>query len=142
MQISKILVPTDGSEAADRLYAYAMDLARLTGAAIVVMHAYNPPAALRKRGALALDELKSSLEEEARELVGEAAQMIQAAGLTVSALVVEGAPAEAILRAIEAEQPDLVVVGSRGLGGWPGAYLGSVAERVVRHAPVPVLVVK
>ena len=55
MQISKILVPTDGPDAADRLYAYAMDLARLTGAAIVVMHAYNPPAALRKRGALALD---------------------------------------------------------------------------------------
>lgn len=142
MHLSKILVPTDGSETAARLYDYATELARLTGASIVVMHAYNPPVALRKRGALALDEFKSSLEEEARELVAEAAQTLQAAGLAVSGLVVEGPPAEAILRAIEAEQPDLVILGSRGAGGWPGAYLGSVAERVVRHATTPVLVVK
>lgn len=142
MQISKILVPTDGSETAKRLYAYAIELARLTGASIVVMHAFNSPVALRKRGAMALDEFRSSLEEEARELAADAAQTFQAAGLTVSALVVEGAPAEAILRAIEAEQPDLVILGSRGTGGWPGVYLGSVAERVVRHASVPVLVVK
>ena len=55
---------------------------------------------------------------------------------------VEGPPAEAILRAAEADKPDLIVMGSRGSGGLPGALIGSVAEQVVRHATTPVLVVK
>ncbi|MEK7784627.1 MAG: universal stress protein, partial [Chloroflexota bacterium] len=54
----------------------------------------------------------------------------------------EGPAAEAILRAAEDEKPDLIVMGSRGSGGFPGLPLGAVAERVVRMSPGPVLVVK
>jgi nucleotide-binding universal stress UspA family protein len=57
-------------------------------------------------------------------------------------LVIEGSPSEAILLAAETDQPDLIVIGSRSGGGLPGLNLGSVAERVVRRAAAPVLVVK
>lgn len=142
MEIHKILVPTDGSDHAEKGASYALDLAKLVGAAVVVMHAYSSPIILRKRGAIMAEELKNSLLEEAEELVNESAGKFQAAGVSVSAMLVEGSPVEAILLAIGSEKPDLIVMGSRGAGGMPGLGMGSVAERTVRHSSVPVLVVK
>ncbi len=138
----KILLPTDGSENAEKTIQYAIQLAQLSQATIIVMYAYNPQLALRKRAAVAAEAFRASLQEEAMEIVTEVAERIKAAGLAVSALAVEGAPAEAILHASEDVQPDLIIMGSRGGGGLPGLALGSTAERVVRHSMVSVLVVK
>jgi nucleotide-binding universal stress UspA family protein len=140
--IQKILLPTDGSEYAARTVQFAIDLARMSGAMVVAMYAYNPPITLRKGGMAFMEEFKTSLEEEAKEIIAEVAGRLQAEGLPVTALAVEGPAAEAILRAAEDEKPDLIVMGSRGSGGFPGLLLGGVAERVVRMSPVPVLVVK
>jgi nucleotide-binding universal stress UspA family protein len=139
--IQKILLPIDDSEHSQKTIQYASDLAKLSQAAIVVMHAFQIPI-FRKRGTAAVEDFKISLEEEARELVAEVAAELQNQGLNASALVVEGSAAEAILQAVETDQPDLIVMGSRGGGGLPGLNLGSVAERVVRRSPAPVLVVK
>lgn len=139
--IQKILLPIDDSEHSEKTIRYASDLAKLTQAAIVVMHAFQVPL-FRKRGSAFVEDFKISLEEEAKELVAEVTAQLQNEGLSASALVVEGSPSEAILQAIETDQPDLIVMGSRGGGGLPGLNLGSVAERVVRRAAVPVLVVK
>lgn len=139
--IRKILLPTDGSDYAERTVQYATDLAKLSGAAVVALYAYNLPITLRKHGAM-MEEFRTSLEEEAKEIIAEVAGRLQAEGLPVTALAVEGPAAEAILRAAEDEKPDLIVMGSRGSGGFPGLLLGGVAERVVRMSPVPVLVVK
>ena len=138
----KILLPTDGSENAEKTIQYAIQLAQLSQATIIVMYAYNPQLTLRKRAAVAAEAFRASLQEEAMEIVTEVAERIKAAGLAVSALAVEGAPAEAILHASEDVQPDLIIMGSRGGGGLPGLALGSTAERVVRHSMVSVLVVK
>ncbi len=139
----KILLPTDGSEQSEKPIRVAIDLAKMTGASITVMYAYSPLSIFRKRGTSVVDELKLSLEEEGAEIVTEAATKIKEAGLTVSALVVEGPPAEAILKAIEEEQPDLIVMGSRGTGTGIGSLrLGSTVDRVVQHSEVSVLVVK
>jgi len=139
--IQKILLPIDDSEHSEKTIRYALDLAKLTQAAVVVMHAFQVPI-FRKRGTAMVEDFRISLEEEAKELVAEVTAQLQNEGLTASALVVEGSPSEAILQAAEADQPDLIVMGSRGGGGLPGLNLGSVAERVVRRASVPVLVVK
>jgi nucleotide-binding universal stress UspA family protein len=56
--------------------------------------------------------------------------------------VLEGPPAEAILRVAETRACDLIVVGSRGLGELKAVLLGSVSERVLHHSTVPVLIVK
>src|SRR5262245_32866620 len=122
--IHKILLPIDDSEHSSRTIQYAANLAKLTNASVTVMHAFQTPI-FRKRGAGLSEDFKISLEEEAKELVAEVTAQIQSEGLTASALVVEGSPAEAILQAAETDAPDLIVMGSRGGGGLPGLNLGS-----------------
>lgn len=106
------------------------------------MYAYGAVKALRRRGGEVAEEYRLSLEQEAKELVQEIAERLRAEGLTVNGLAVEGNPAEAILRAVESEMPDLVVMGARGENLLAALFQTSVAEMVVRHSPAPVLVVK
>lgn len=140
--IKKILLPTDGSEHAEKTIRYAVDLAKSLGASVDIMYAYQASASLRKRASIMLEEYRKALEEDAKEIVTEVAERLKADGVAVSATVVEGSPAEAILRAIDELKPDLVVMGSRGEGGFANALLGGVAEQVVHHSTVNVLVVK
>lgn len=139
----KILLPTDGSEHAEKTIQYAVSLAKATGATLVAMYAFTPPLSLRsQRGAAMMEEFRTSLEAEAKDIIAEVAERLTKEGLHVTTLAVEGSPAEAILRAAEDEKPDVIVMGSRGGGSWPGLTLGSVAEKVVRYSPVTVTVVK
>ena len=141
--IKKILLPTDGSEHAEKTIQYAVSLAKATGAAIVAIYAFNPPLSLRnQRGVAMMEEFRVSLEAEAKDIIGEVAERLSKEGLNVTARAVEGALAEAILRAAEDEKPDVIVMGSRGSGSLPGLTLGGVAEKVVRYSPVTVTVVK
>jgi len=140
--IKKILLPTDGSEYAEKTVQYALDLAKTLGASIEVMYAFQPLSSLRKRAAMMMEEYRKVLEEDAQEIVTEVAERFKAEGVAVSATVVEGPAAEAILRAIDELKPSLVVMGARGGGGFTNVLLGGVVEQVVHHSPVPVLVVK
>jgi nucleotide-binding universal stress UspA family protein len=69
-------------------------------------------------------------------------EQVRQQGLTASMNVLEGPPADAILRVAETEKHDLIVMGSRGLGLFQELLLGSVSERVLRHAKIPVLIVR
>jgi nucleotide-binding universal stress UspA family protein len=89
-----------------------------------------------------MEEYRHILEEDAREIVTEVAERLKDEGLAVSAVVVEGPAAEAILRAADEIAPDVIVMGSRGEGGFADMLLGGVTEHVVRYSKVPVLVVK
>lgn len=140
--IKKILLPTDGSEFAEKTVRYAIDLAKSLDASIEVMYAFQPAVSLRKRASMMLEEYRAAMEEDASEIVTEVAERLKAEGLKVTATVVEGPAAEAILRAADELSPDLIVMGSRGEGGFANVLLGGVAEQVVHHSTVPVLVVK
>jgi nucleotide-binding universal stress UspA family protein len=69
-------------------------------------------------------------------------QVVEALGLHARRKVLVGVPAEVIVAEAEAEQADLIVVGTRWRSGLPQVLLGSVAEAVIRKAPCPVLAVK
>ena len=140
--IKKILLPTDGSEHAAKTVKYASDLAKTLNASVEVMYAYQSSVVLRKRAAAMMEEYKQALSEDAKEIVEEVAEKLKVDGIAVSAVVVEGPAAEAILRAAEESQPDLIVMGSRGAGGFANMLLGGVAEHVMRYSTTPVLVVK
>jgi nucleotide-binding universal stress UspA family protein len=71
-----------------------------------------------------------------------AAEILKETGLAITTEVVRGHPAEEILRAAERQPPDLLALGSRGLGDVGRFLLGSVAERVARHAACPVLLAR
>lgn len=139
--IEKILLPTDGTEFSEKTVDFAIDVASMCNAVVVVMYAYSTPT-LRRGGETMIEDLRTSLEEEAREIVGEIAERVRAAGITTTTLVVQGTPVEAILKAADEELPDLIVIGSGGRSHMSGVLVGSVAERVVRYADAPVLVVK
>jgi nucleotide-binding universal stress UspA family protein len=136
--VDTILVPIDGSVGSERGLAYASLLATITRAEVVVMVAFNPPVAIRRRGLLAVEQARVEMEEDAKDLATEAATLMIDRGHRVRSLVVEGEPAEAILETAEAENVDLIVMGRRGRSRLKGMLLGSVSDKVVRHAGIPV----
>ncbi len=140
--IKKILLPTDGSEYAEKTVQFAIDLAKSLQASVEIMYAFQPATSLRKRASMMLEEYRNAMEEDAKEIVTDVAERLKTEGLKVTATVVEGPAAEAILRAADELSPDLIIMGSRGEGGFANVLLGGVAEQVVHHSTVPVLVVK
>jgi nucleotide-binding universal stress UspA family protein len=139
--ISSILVPFDGSAGAERGLAYAEMVAQITNAEISVLVAFDPPMTVRRRGILLVEQQRAELEEDARELATEAAEALIQRGSRAKAIIVRGDPVQAILEAIDSDEPDLVVIGRRGLNQIEGVMLGSVSMRVATHATVPVLLV-
>lgn len=143
-----ILVPFDGSHNAERALAYAARLAGVTEAQIVVVVAYDPPITVRRRGSLTLDRVRSEMEDEASTLAVEAVEQLQVRGAPARGVVVRGEIVDAILEIAGEEGADIIILGRRGLSHDVRSQSsmreqghGSVADRVARHAEIPVLVV-
>jgi nucleotide-binding universal stress UspA family protein len=136
--IARILVPVDGSPGSQLGMAWADMIAGTTGAEVIVIVAFNPPIAIRRRGNLETEHLQTEMEDDAKEVATEAAQLFMDRGRNARALVVRGEAAAAILETAESQDVDLIVMGRRGLGHIKGLLVGSVSERVSRHADIPV----
>lgn len=137
----RIVVGIDGSDSGQRALGWALDEARARGCTVEVVHAWPPPFL----AGYPLDSLTVGAEvfEDAASKVMDGA--LADADLTRLSRPVErtlagGRPAAALLEA--AKDADLVVVGSRGIGGFRGLLVGSVSLQVARHAPCPVVVVR
>jgi nucleotide-binding universal stress UspA family protein len=136
--IERILVPIDGSTGSELGMAWADGIADVTGAELIVTVAFNPPIAIRRRGILQTEHLQVEMEDDAKELATEATQLFLDRGRRARAIVVRGDPASAILEVADDEEVDLIVIGRRGMGRLKGVLVGSVSEKVARHAKVPV----
>lgn len=132
----RILVPTDGSTGTAHVALQAIDLAEQYGATIHALHvvdetveglATDAGEQLRKQGQQAVDQIE---------------RMAQAHGVDAVTVVEEGDPAEDIVAYAEAEDVDLIVTGTHGRSGVRRRLIGSVAERLVRRAPCPVMTVR
>jgi nucleotide-binding universal stress UspA family protein len=137
---TKILLATDGSPSAAEAARYTRQLAGLTGAQVIVLHAYpHVPSFL---GEPNLSQMIHQMVREADNIVGPVVEELAAAGIDVSAEMLEGPPAEAILAVAKNSGCDLIVMGTRGHGQLAGVLLGSVSHKVLAHATAPVLVVR
>ena len=139
-----VVVGFDGSEHSQAALTWAMDEARQRNGQLRMVTAWSKPPMAWYPAVLetAAGEIvaEEPPEEAARTLQAEALKSVADGGLTATGLLGSShSPATAILDA--AEDADLIVVGSRGHGGFPGLHLGSVSTQVVNHAPCPVLVV-
>lgn len=139
--VGRILCPTDFSEFSSRALEHALRLAKWYEATIAALHVYHfvspPPTKLPTiavRPHLST-EIKEEILRELRDFTGPA----RTAGLHVEHLVVEGDPVDEIVK--EAGRADLLVLGTHGRRGFEKLMLGSVAERVLRKSPCPVLTV-
>jgi nucleotide-binding universal stress UspA family protein len=143
MDDASIVVGDDGSPAAARTLDFTLDLAEKLGATVTVLRVWNigsaPPHTLFKQGYV------SSFEEvsvEVGKLLESGTHRAREAhpDVRVECRAVHGQPAEALIAA--SAGATMLVVGSRGRGGFSTLRLGSVSEQCVRHASCPVLVVR
>jgi len=134
-----VLIPTDGSEAATRASQHALSLAAALDATVHVLSAVDETAlGLDVRSAVAGQES----ERVARRAVEDVASAAAERGVTNTVTHVEhGAPAEAILECVRSNDLHAVVMGTTGRRGTDRILFGSVAEKTVRSAPVPVVTV-
>jgi nucleotide-binding universal stress UspA family protein len=140
--IQRILVPHDFSDTATRALDYATGLAARLGAAVTVVHAYEIPVYGFPEGPVVTAEMASQIEAAARAAMDALAKRTKQHGVEVSFVLRQG-PAWSEIQAVAKEiKADLVVIGSHGRRGLSRALLGSVAEKVVRTAPCPVLTVR
>lgn len=131
----KILVPLDGSELAAKILPQVADVAKCHGAEVVLLNVYPD------WGEPTSEEVKKVLEIEVnkcKSALATAANELQAQGLKVTADCITGEPAPKIIAYADENGLDLIAMATHGRGevAW---VLGSVAEKVVSHATVPVL---
>ena len=135
-----LLVPTDFGESADRALALAIDIASQSGAKITLFHVWILPSAYSAYGQ-GVYWPSDDIEREARTTLERAlAKAKERYPKTESALVC-GQAWRAILELATERDVDLIVMGTHGRRGLSRLFLGSVAEKVVRLSPVPVLTV-
>lgn len=144
--ISSIVVGVDGSAHADRALRHAIDEAVVHGAAVTVVFAHVHPNSLafgRGTGPMAWSWLDEGAVHAAaqRELDDAVARAAPPDGVELRTVLLEAHPVEALLRAIDETDADLLVVGSRGRGGFRGLLLGSTSHEIVGQARCPVVVV-
>jgi len=143
---SRIVVGTDGSETAAEAVRQAADLAKLSGAQLSIVSAYEPVSKRRTEGeqldAPADVQHQLGPREDVNLVLEAAAAAAKKEGLEVQTHPVEGNPADAILTVAEDTNADLIVVGNKGMTGARRFLLGSVPNNVSHHAPCSVLVVR
>jgi nucleotide-binding universal stress UspA family protein len=136
----RILIPTDGSENTKAAITQGLELARVMGSEVTALYVVDQASFVNFPMDATVVSIYSLLEKEGKDAVDYVVNEGQKLGVNVTPKVVEGSPAKKIVD--EAENYDLVVMGTLGRTGISKLLLGSVAERVVRFAPCPVLVVR
>jgi nucleotide-binding universal stress UspA family protein len=142
--VRRILVPTDFSDGANRALTLAIKFAKLLRAAIDLLHVqamptYAPVASVA--GAVVMPSPVPEADQGVHDSLAGLAARVRESGLECQTASVEGTPGEAIIDYATKIGADLIVMGTHGRGGLRPALLGSVAEKVLRGACCPVLVV-
>jgi nucleotide-binding universal stress UspA family protein len=146
IQIKRILLPTDFSPISVKAIDHACSFARLFHAEVIFLNVIPPVHAPAYCPAAAAEELRETHRMEAEEALASLVHTAQAPGrggkLRVRAMVAEGDAALETERVARECNVDLIVIASHGFTGLKHLLLGSTAEKVVRHAPCPVLVIR
>ncbi len=146
MKFDTILVPTDFSDDAARALETAIQLAKQYSGRIVLLHAYPVDLPITypgfSGGGMIPEDFYRELRAQADAHVQQVAKEAAGSGVDVTGKAVTSPASAAIVAEAELLPADLIVMGTRGRTGLKHILLGSVAERVVRTAPCPVLSVK
>jgi nucleotide-binding universal stress UspA family protein len=136
---NKILVPLDGSELAAKILPQVIELAKTHNAKVTLLYVYYSEA-----GEASSQVIQDAVAHEARRcelFLAKIANDLKAQGVDASAACVEGSPAREIIGYANQQGMDLIALATHGKGevAW---MLGSVAEKVVTHAGIPVLLLR
>ena len=137
----KILYATDFSDCCHAALAMASSLARDSGATLVIAHVHEPAFAYTEGLGAAYSTLPDQERRDAQQLLDAVQPTLP--DVACERCLLEGTPAHAIVEfAEQAEDIDMIVLGTHGRTGISRALMGSIAEEVVRNAPCPVLTLK
>ena len=144
--ISHILVPVDFSTHSKLSLQYALTLASRFGASVELFHVVEDPvstSAVAAEGVVVdLTEMRDLLVRDGERQLEEYRGGVDHLTVPVLTTVRLGSPAPTIIEYARAAAIDLIVMGTRGRGGFAHLFLGSVAERVIRHASCPVVTMR
>jgi universal stress protein A len=144
MDIRRILAPTDLSEPSQQGLHSALELAKTFGGKLLLLHVVEPPPYPVEgimpsySGATLLDDLERQASNELAKMLPET----QGSGVDATRRVVVGIPYRKIVEVAAEEKVDLIVMTTHGRTGLSHLVMGSVAEKVVRTAPCPVLTIR
>lgn len=141
-RIKKILVPTDFSKASRATIRKALQFARQQGASVDLLHVSEPLVypEYPEFGYVDVQLLTEQLTDSAEKQLQKIRNQSRDSDLISTALVREGIPFKEIVAYAKESKADLVVTSTHGRSGFLGALLGSTSERIVQHAPCPVLI--
>jgi len=139
----RILIPVDGSQLSLQAAKQGVYIARKLESKVVFLYVIDVRM-IETSSLTGTDPgiLKTRLRNAAERYLNEAAKLAEEENITFQNRIREGLPAEDILKEIEEEKIDLVIMGSKGMSGAHRVVIGSTAEEVVRWSPCPVLIVK
>ncbi len=145
----KILVPTDGSEYANKAARQAAWIASISGAELMAINVIETSSLVGLPAEDLIVRIKEMLKEEGQKSLERISEIVMEEkkddkcqkDVKLTLDTKEGSPSDIIIKTIDEENIDLVVMGTSGKHGLDRFLLGSVAENVVRSAPCPVLVV-
>jgi len=135
----QLLFPTDGSDGASAVFDHVLDIAAANGSTVHVLHVAdtNRDSVTRVGG-----DVVDALEREGEEIVREAADRAEKRGISTVTEVLQGEPYSTIVDYADSRGVDLIVLPTQGRGGLERFLLGSTADRILRHADVPVLTLR
>jgi nucleotide-binding universal stress UspA family protein len=138
----KILVPLDGSPLAEAVLPHAQALARSEGAEIVLLRvAVTPARYLFAHNPAGGDNIIHMIEKEAKDYMKAEVSKLQDEGVRVTGMTREGVVSEEILEAADETHADVIAMSTHGYLGVKRWLLGSVADRVVHHSHIPVILI-
>ncbi len=140
MEIKRILIATDGSEYTKEAVSTGLQLAKILGAEVTALYVIDQTSFVSFPIDSSIVSVYSLLENEGKRAVEDVKKEGEQMGIKVTPVVAEGSPTRKIVEM--AADMDLVVMGTLGRSAISKLFMGSVAERVTRYAPCPVLVVR
>ena len=147
MGIRRIMIPIDYSENSKAALSYGADLALSFGASLDIIHVWDRPtyltdAVMVQRPGEAHKPLGELIRENAQHDMDEfLAQVRLPSGVPASSRLLSGEPASALLAELKKGEHDMIVLSTHGRTGFAHLLLGSIAEKLVRLSPIPVLTV-
>jgi nucleotide-binding universal stress UspA family protein len=135
--MERIVVGVDGSQNSQTALFWAVDEARRRNATVRAIYAWHQPfiGGYAELGEIDLGDYSA----EAEAVLKSAVAAVDTAGVTVEPEVIAGRPAQVLVE--QSKGASLLVVGSRGRGGFSGLLLGSVSQQAAHHAPCPVVII-
>ena len=141
---NKILVPVDGSDYSNNAVLYAAGLAEKLGAELTILHVLPPTPTYISNYSDRMESIEKTLmnefTKEAQDILAKNKNILSKKNISIKTKLIIGNPADEISKLAAEKQYDLIVIGNRGLGGIKGYLMGSVSNRVSRHAKCPVLI--